>query len=52
MSNDETSNLKLIGKNKEDLQVISAYCQDSIVKVEDIVFLNCSHSSSRLIYNL
>ena len=39
MSNDETSNLKLIGKNKEDLQVISAYCQDSIVKVEDIVFL-------------
>ena len=32
-------NLKLIGKNKEDLKIISAYLQDSIVSVSDIVFL-------------
>ena len=36
---DEKINLKLIGKNKEDLRVISAYIQDSIVNVRDIVFL-------------
>ena len=39
MSRDEKSNLKLIGKNQEDLKVISAYSQDSIVNVKDIVFL-------------
>jgi len=39
MSIDEKINLKLIGKNKEDLKVISAYIQDSIVNVRDIVFL-------------
>jgi len=39
MSEDEKSNLKLIGKNQEDLKVISAYSQDSIVNVRDIVFL-------------
>tara|TARA_B100001750_G_C15285032_1_gene484427 strand:+ start:273 stop:722 length:450 start_codon:yes stop_codon:yes gene_type:complete len=39
MSNDEKNNLKLVGKNKEDLKVISAYLQDSIVTVKDIVFL-------------
>jgi len=33
------SHLKLIGKNEEDLRVISAYCQDSLVKVKDIIFL-------------
>ena len=33
------NNLKLIGKNIEDIQVISAYCQDSVVTVKDIVFL-------------
>jgi len=32
-------NLKLLGKNQEDLKVISAYLQDSIVAVKDIVFL-------------
>ena len=32
-------NLKLIGKNREDLKIISAYLQDSIVSVNDIVFL-------------
>ena len=39
MSIDEKINLKLIGKNQEDLQIISAHLQDSIVKVKDIVFL-------------
>ena len=39
MSEDEKNNLKLIGKNQEDLKVISAYIQDSIVAVKDIVFL-------------
>ena len=31
--------LKLIGKNIQDLKTISAYCQDSIVKIKDIVYL-------------
>ncbi len=31
--------LKLIGKNIEDLKTISAYSQDSIVKIRDIVYL-------------
>ena len=31
--------LKLIGKNIEDLKSISAYCQDSIAKIKDIVYL-------------
>jgi len=35
----EKNNLKLIGKNQEDLKVVSAYLQDSIVTVQDIVFL-------------
>ena len=39
MHQDEKNNLKLIGNNKEDLKVISAYAQDSIVAVKDIVFL-------------
>ena len=39
MNRDERTNLKLIGKNQEDLKVISAYIQDSIVAVKDIVFL-------------
>ena len=39
MSQVEKNNLKLIGKNQEDLKVISAYTQDSIVAVKDIVFL-------------
>ena len=32
-------NLQLIGKNQEDLKVISAYSQDSIVAVKDMIFL-------------
>ena len=39
MSVDERTNLKLLGKNQEDLKVISAYLQDSIITVRDIVFL-------------
>tara|TARA_Y100000590_G_scaffold403282_1_gene489803 strand:- start:283 stop:732 length:450 start_codon:yes stop_codon:yes gene_type:complete len=39
MSENERNNLKLIGKNQEDLKVISAYIQDSIVTVGDMIFL-------------
>ena len=39
MSENEKNNLKLIGKNQEDLKVISAYSQDSIVAVKDMIFL-------------
>ena len=39
MSEDEKNNLKLIGRNQEDLKVISAYSQDSIAAVKDIIFL-------------
>ena len=39
MSMDERVNLKLLGKNQEDLKIISAYLQDSILIVKDIVFL-------------
>ena len=31
--------LKLIGKNIEDLKTISAYSQDSIVRIKDIVYI-------------
>ena len=39
MSNNVKKNLKLIVKNQEDLKIISAYIQDSIVTVKDIAFL-------------
>ena len=39
MSMDESVNLKLLGKHQEDLKIISAYLQDSIIIVKDIVFL-------------
>ena len=39
MNNDKKNNLKLIGKNEEDLKIISAYLQDSVVIIKDIVFL-------------
>ncbi len=39
MSEDAKNNLKLIGKNQEDLKVISAHSQDSIVTVKDMIFL-------------
>ena len=35
----QKNNLKLLCKNQEGLKVISAYTQDSIVAVKDIVFL-------------
>ena len=31
--------LRLIGNNIEDLKVISAYCQDAIIKITDLVYL-------------
>ena len=39
MNSDGSINLKLLGKNQEDLKVISAYLQDSILIVKDMVFL-------------
>jgi len=36
---EEENNLKLIGKNEEDLKIISAYLQDSVVILKDILFL-------------
>ena len=39
MSDKERVNLKLLGKNQEDLKIMSAYLQDSILIVKDIVFL-------------
>ena len=35
----KNNNLKLIGKNQNDLKVISAYSQDCVVTVKDMVFL-------------
>ena len=35
----DINRLKLIGKNIEDLKIISAYCQDSIVKIKDLIYL-------------
>ena len=39
MSVDEKDNLKLIGNKQDDIKVISAHLQDSVVIVRDIVFL-------------
>ena len=39
MNKEEKVNLKLIAKNHDDLKVLSAYLQDSIVSVKDMVFL-------------
>ena len=39
MSEDEKNNIKLICKNQEDLKVVSAYSQDSLVTIKDIIFL-------------
>jgi len=44
MSLDDKINLRLSGKNLEDLKVISAYIQDSIVVIKDIVFLKKNKS--------
>ena len=34
-----TNKLKLIGNNADDLKTISAYCQDAIIKIKDLVYL-------------
>ena len=39
MNLNDKSGLKLTGKNKEDLKVISAYLQDSIVTLKNLAFL-------------
>ena len=39
MSDDKKNRLKLIGKNQKDLKIISAYLQDSVIIVKDILFL-------------
>ena len=39
MKNNEKFNLKLLARNQEDLRVISAYLQDSVVAIRDLVFL-------------
>ena len=39
MSEYDKGNLKLIVRNQEDLKVISAYSQDSIVATKDMIFL-------------
>ena len=44
MKEEERNKLKLIGKNEEDLKVISAYLQDSIVTIQDIVFFKKSRT--------
>ena len=44
MSSDKTINLRLLGKNEDDLKVISAHLQDSVVLVKDIVFLKKNRS--------
>ena len=31
--------LRLIGNNVEDLKIISAYCQDAIIKITNFVYL-------------
>lgn len=44
MSNGKNNeNLKLIGKSLEDLKTISAYLQDSIAVVRDIIFLRTNN---------
>ena len=37
--NNTGDKLKLIGNNIEDLKTISAYCQDAVVRIQDIVYL-------------
>ena len=44
VSKGKKNNLKLIGKNHDDLEVISTYLQDSIVTIRDIVFLKQNRS--------
>ena len=50
MSADDKINLKLIGRNQDDLKVISAYLQDSIVTVNDIAFLKQNRSFVMIVH--
>ena len=43
MSLDEKNKLQLACKNSEDLKVISAYLQDSITNLGDMIFLKKVH---------
>ena len=36
---EKINRLKLIGRSLDDLKTISAYCQDSIIKIKDLVYL-------------
>ena len=49
MSSNEKINLRLIGKNQDDLKVISAHLQDSIVIIKDMVFLKQNRSFVMLV---
>ena len=49
MNNHEKFNLKLLGRNQEDLKVISAYLQDSIVCIKDIIFLKLNRTFIMLV---
>ena len=44
MSNKTNFNLKLLALNNDDLKVLSAHLQDSIVLVKDIIFLKKSRT--------
>ena len=44
MKKDEIERLNLIGENEEDLNIMSAYLQDSIVLTKDIIFLKKNKS--------
>ena len=44
MNKNEKIGLNLTGKNNKDLKVISAYLQDSVVAIRDIVFLKQNKS--------
>ena len=37
--NEVKNKLKIIGNNLDDLKTISAYCQDAVVKIGDLVYL-------------
>mgnify|MGYP001977146579 FL=1 len=39
MKDEKKNRIKLIGKNEEDLKIISAYLQDSVVISRDIIYL-------------
>ena len=44
MKKDEIERLNLTGENEEDLNIMSAYLQDSIVLTKDIIFLKKNKS--------